>query len=201
MHFSIITVSPTKSTRWVNIWRKKDLSRMIIFAWTIGDLREIIDSSTGWHKPLHLDIQVNEVSLFISENQITSKSPGEFLFSEYWSEPSQSDWSEEAWAGLLQVLPSTWGMEWLQIHIPDTAPLKNLLDCLPHPHLEQRTRIIVLGGTVTMEDLEAWCQKDIDADGRITLMNIHIVVSKGRKEALRARRNKLLWPSTKCFHF
>ena len=172
---------------------------MNIFAWTIGDLREVIDSSTGWHKPFHLDIQVNEVSLFISENQITSKSSGEFLFSEYWSEPSLSDWSEEAWAGLLQVLPSTWGTKDVQIYIPETAPLKNLLDCLPHPHLEHCNRPIVVGGTVAMEDLEAMCKRNLHADGRLYLMNIHIVVSKGRKETLRARRSKLLWPSTSCF--
>ena len=172
----------------------KNLSDLALQAWTVADMRDIVQSSTS----AEMDIHVTSVQMIFLDSQTRPVISRHFV-TEYWPEPSPNDWSEAAWADMLQAVIVTFGPNKITIWLPTTAPLNDLLSCLSMQDLKQYKGIIVCYGTSTMEDLEVWHRKYPQIRGKVFLLDTHIVVPEGEKDKLHFRRHNLLWPGDYIF--
>ena len=189
MYYSSIKAYPTSSRRWGHVVMNKNSSNLALQARTVADMRDIVQSSTSDVK----DIHVTSLHIIFSDVQTRPVILRHFV-PEYWPEPSPNDWSEAAWADMLQAVIFTFGPNKITIWLPTTAPLKGLLSGLSMQDLKQYKGIIVCYGTSTMEDLEVWHHKYPQIRGKVVLVNTHITVPEGEKDKLHFRRHNLLWP-------
>ena len=196
-----VTVYPAGRTRWGQVLRWSGC--VDVHAWCVGDMEEVIQA----HTAAHPDHQETAVRMFISPD---THLPGALRppYSDLWGYPADDSWFEEAWSSLLQAVPTTWGSEdawtsllqavpttwrseWLYIYVPNTAPLRVLLACLPHSPLTQGRYIKVSGGTAGLGEVEACVYTCQQAGLRVRLQGTTILVPEGEEDSLRARRDRL----------
>ena len=181
-----VTVYPAAHTRWGQVIRVSAFRRVDVRAWCVCDLREVLQT----HTAAHPDHQVTEVRMSISS---AIAQPGEPRppDPDLWGDPAEDSWSEEDWTSLLQAVPTTWGSEGLHIDLPNTAPLRGMLACLPRPHLTQGRDIDVWGGTAGLGEMEDWVYTCQQAELVVWLADTTILVPEGEEDSLRARRDRL----------
>ena len=194
MYYSSIIAYPTSSRRWGHVVMNKNSSDLALQAWTVADMRDIVQSSTSDV----MDIHVTSLHMIFSDSQTRPVILRHFV-TEYWLEPSPNDWSEAAWADVLQAVIVTFGPNKITIWLPTTAPLKDLLSGLSMQDLKQCKNILVFYGKSTMEDLEVWHCKYPQIRGKVLLVNTTIIVPEGEKDKLHFRRHNLLWPGDYIF--
>ena len=188
------TAYATSSSRWGHVIMNKNSSDLSLCAWTLRDMKDIVQSPTS----AEMYPQLTSVNMIFSDSQTWPVVSKEF-FPEYWPEPSADEWSDVAWADLLQAVIVTFVPNVIGIWVPTTVPLSGLLSCLSMQDLKQCKNIFVYHGLSTMEDLEVWHRKYPQIRGKVVLVNTHIIVPEGEKVKLHFRRHNLLWPGNYIF--
>ena len=181
-----VRVYPAGRTRWGQVFRRSASRVVNVYAWCVGDMREVFQA----HTAAHTDHQVSWVWMHISSDSFL---PGEPRppYRDLWADPADDSWSEVTWTSLLQAVPTTWWSERLYIQVPRTAPLRGLLACLPHPHLTQVRYIEVWYGTAGLGEVEACVYTCQQTGLRVQLGYTTILVPEGEEDSLRARRDRL----------
>ena len=146
-------------------------------AWCPEDMVEVLQAHTDTHHQLSWTDEVDMDIVYDSD---------------LWGDPPASCWSLHTWTSLLQLVPHhrEW-KGWLQIQVPDTAPLRGLMACLTPTQLSGGGKIEVYCGEASLEEVEDWVDR-WQAAGGLRLYATHIVLPSGVREAsLRARTDRL----------
>ena len=108
-----------------------------------------------------------------------------------WGVPEASNWSQQAWASVLQVLQH-WGKEvCLDIELANAVPLRGLLAILTATNLPKCDYVKVRGGTADLHTAEEWLDRLNEEEVLTNFEKTTIVVPPGvEADTMRATKRK-----------